>query len=183
MGFNARHASPGTNANIVHNTGSGSPGNCSQGLGDPLVCSPPTGTAYQFGCAYGGTDASRDCSLDENKWSAFLARLKAMRWYVACNGRVACSEPGGRSLYRSRLAITAGVPGVKDEEIVAGVAGMTLRYLEEGGAMYTAAAGSTDWSKVVAVDIELRMAGSDLVDGKVLDRTLRHVITLRSRAP
>src|SRR3546814_10019574 len=104
-----------------------------------------------------------------------------MRWYVGCNGRAACSEPGGRSLYRSRLTNTAGVLGVQNDEIVEGVAGMTLRYLVEGGSAYTAAGGSVDWNKVVAVDMELRMAGADLVEGATLDRTLRHVITLRDR--
>lgn len=183
--FQVTNASPGVNATIVHQTGSGTPGNCSQGLGAPVVCSPPTGTSYQFGCAYGGTDASKDCSLDENKWSAFLARLKAMRWYVGCNGRAACSEPGGRSLYRSRLTNTAGVLGVQNDEIVEGVTGMSLRYLVEGGSAYTAAAGigAADWSKVVAIDVELRMTGLDRVDGAPLERTLHHVVALRSRAP
>lgn len=181
--FQVTNASPGVNATIVHQTGSGTPGNCSKGLGSPLTCSSPTGTSYQFGCAYGGTDASKDCSLDENKWSAFLAKLKAMRWYVGCNGRTACSEPSGRSLYRSRIVNTAGVLGVQNDEIVEGVTGMTLRYLMQGGSAYTAAAGITDWSKVVAIDMELRMAGADRVDGATLERTLHHVVALRSRAP
>jgi type IV pilus assembly protein PilW len=181
--FQVTIASPGINATIVHQTGSGTPGNCSKGLGSPVVCSPPTGTSYQFGCAYGGTDASKDCSLAENKWSAFLAKLEAKRWYVGCNGRMACTEPGGRSLYRSRIVNTAGALGVQNDEIVEGVAGMTLRYLVEGGSAYAAAAGVADWSKVVAIDMELRMTGVDRVDGAALERTLHHVVALRSRAP
>lgn len=180
--FQVTNASPGTNANIVHQTGSGTPGNCSQGLGAPVVCSP-TGTSYQFGCAYGGTDASKDCSLDENRWSAFLARLQALRWYVGCNGRAACSEPGGRSLYRSRMTNTAGVLGVQNDEIVQGITGMSIRYLVDGGSAYVAAAGVADWSRVVAIDLELDMTGIDRVDGTPLERTLRNVIALRSRAP
>jgi type IV pilus assembly protein PilW len=181
--FQVTNASPGINANIVHNTGSGTPGNCTKGLGSPVACSPATGSSYQFGCAYGGTDASKDCSLAENKWTAFLARLQAIRWYVGCNGRVACTEAGGRSLYRSRLVNAAGVPGVQDDEIVEGVTGLTVGYLVDGAPAYAAAGGVGDWSKVVALDMALQMSGLDRVDGTPIQRTLHHVVALRSRAP
>ena len=105
--FQVTNASPGINANIVHQTGNGTPGNCTKGLGLPLLCTT-NGTAYRFGCAFGGTVAGIDCALAENQWSAYLAELRAQRWYVGCNGRADCDEPAGRSLYRDRVTNQAG---------------------------------------------------------------------------
>jgi type IV pilus assembly protein PilW len=174
-----------TRATIVHNNGTGdaTPGNCTKGLGSPLDCSSANGSAYQFGCAYGGTDVSKDCTLDENKWSAYIAHLQALRWYVGCNGRAGCSQPAGRSLYRTRVSTEGGVPVVTNDEIVDGVTDLSASYLEQGGSAYVAASAVGDWSQVVAVDVTLQMTGLDLVDGAPLEQTLRNVVALRSRAP
>lgn len=180
--FQVTGASPGVNANIVHQTGTGTPGNCSAGLGLPTTCTP-TGTAYRFGCAFGGTVAGIDCSLEENRWSAFIARLQGLRWYVGCNGTAACSEPAGRSLYRSRLANDAGTLEVRNDEIADGVTGLSLRYLVEGGNGYVAADAVPEWSDVVAVSIEMQLTSLERVDGQHVVRTLDHVVALRSRAP
>ena len=171
------------NATIVHNTGTGSPGNCTGGLGAPLNCGSPLGTAYQFGCEFGGTQAGTDCNNPADQWSAFIAPLRALRWYVGCNGRVACNEPGGRSLYRARLDNNAGTLAVERDEIAEGVSDMALQYLADGGAGYVGAAAVTDWSAVTAVRIRLELSGRDLVDGQRVTRALDHVVTLRSRAP
>lgn len=180
--FQVTNAQPGTNANIVHQTGTGTPGNCSSGLGSPVSCTPP-GTAYRFGCAFGGTVAGIDCALEENRWSAFIASLRALRWYVGCNGRAACDVPAGRSLYRSRLANDGGTLAVHDDEIAEGVTGMSLRYLVTGGTGYVTASAVTDWGDVVAVAVALDLESNDLVDGQRLERTLEHVVALRGRAP
>ena len=182
--FQVTNAESGSSAEIVHNSGTGvaTPGNCTQGLGTPLDCSG-AGSGYQLGCAYGATVASVDCSLDENKWSAYLAHLQALRWYVGCNGRAACSEAAGRSLYRSTVFNNAGVPAVRNEEIIEGVTDLSASYLEDGGTAYVAASAVADWSKVVAVDLTLQMTGLDRVDGAPLQQTLRSVVAIRSRAP
>ena len=173
------------NSTIVHNTGvvPGGPGNCSQGLGAPLNCESPLGTAYQFGCEFGGTQAGTDCTVPEDQWSAFIAPLQALRWYVGCNGRVACGEPAGRSLYRARLDNNGGTLATERDEIAEGVTDMALGYLVAGGAGYVDATAVTNWGAVVAVRVQLDLAGSDLVDGQQLHRTLEHVVALRSRAP
>ncbi len=183
--FQVTNATSGSSAEIVHNNGTGvvTPGNCTKGLGSPLDCSTANGSAYQFGCAFGATVASLDCSLDENKWSAYLAHLQALRWYVGCNGRAACSDAAGRSLYRSVVATKAGVPTVRKDGIVEGVTALSADYLENGGTAYVAASAVADWSKVVAVDLTLRMTGLDRVDGAPLQQTLRSVVAIRSRAP
>ena len=173
------------NSTIVHNTGTvpGGPGNCTQGLGAPLDCSSPGGTAYQFGCEFGGTQAGTDCTDPADQWSAFIAPLRALRWYVGCNGRVACDQPGGRSLYRARLDNNGGTLATERDEIAEGVADMALGYLVAGSAGYVDAPAVSDWGAVVAVRVQLDLAGSDLVDGQQLQRTLEHVVALRSRAP
>jgi type IV pilus assembly protein PilW len=182
--FQVTNAESGSSAEIVHNQGAGvaTPGNCTTGLGTPLDCSG-AGSAYQFGCAFGGTVASVDCNLAENKWSAFLAHLQALRWYIGCNGRAACSEAAGRSLYRSRLFNDGGTPAVRNDEIVEGVTDLSASYLETGGTSYVAASAVADWKQVIALDLTLQMTGLDRVDGAPLQQTLRNVVALRSRAP
>jgi type IV pilus assembly protein PilW len=182
--FQVTSAQSGTSATIVHNSGTGvaTPGTCSKALGTPLDCSG-AGSGYQFGCAFGGTVASLDCNDDANKWSAFLARLQAQRWYIGCNGRAACSSAAGRSLYRSRMFNDDGVPAVRNDEIVEGVTDLSASYLASDGTAYVASSAITDWSKVVAVDVTLQMTGLELVDGAPLQQTLRNVVAIRSRAP
>lgn len=177
--FQISNAQPGTNTTIVHNTGASiSPGNCTKGLGSPRVCTP-VGTSYEFGCRFGGQDPGIDCSLPENRWTAIIARLRAARWYVGHNGR------GGTSLYRSMLRNNAGTLVVDRDEVADGVAGMTLAYLSDGAASYVPAAAVGDWSRVVAVRIDLALAGKLRVgsDGNPLQRHIGHVVAIRSRAP
>lgn len=180
--FQVTNAVTGVNANLVHQTGSGTPGNCSQGLGLPVACTP-TGTAYRFGCAFGGTLPATDCALDENRWSATVAKLEALRWYVGCNGRADCAEPAGRSLYRSRLDNVSGTPTIRNDEIAEGVTDLSLRYLVDGGTGYVGPGAVADWSEVVAVAVDLEISSPERVEGAFVERTLGHVVTLRSRAP
>lgn len=173
------NASPGVNTTLVHNTGTVvAPGNCTKGLGSPLDCSKPLGTAYKFGCKFGGQDPGIDCTLPENRWTAILARVRASRWYVGYNGR------GGTSLFQSQLRNNAGVLVVDSNEIADGINGMTLTYLVRGGAGYQAATAVADWSQVVAVRIRLALAGQANVgtNGQPLQRSLGHVVAIRNRA-
>jgi len=181
--FQVTNVQAGASPSLVHNTGTGTPGNCSQGLGVPVICSPPTGTSYRFGCAFGGSDATIDCTLDENKWAAYVARLQALRWYVGCNGRADCANAAGRSLYRSRLDTSAGKPVVEQDEIAEGVTGLSLAYLVDGEDAYVAPSAVSDWRQVVAVEVALELTSQHLVDGTPVQRELTHVVALRSRAP
>ena len=177
--FQVTNAQPGTNVTVVHNTGNtATPGNCTKGLGSPLDCSSTTGTSYEFGCAFGGQNPAFDCSQPANQWTAILAKLKGSRWYIGNNAR------GGRSLYTSTLTNTGGALSAVNDEITEGVNDMTLEYLVEGGANYQPAAG-IDWTKVIAIRINLDMTGKEKIgtDGNVLQRDLQHVVTIRNRAP
>lgn len=173
------NAQPGVNANLVHNNGNVvTPGNCTKGLGSPLNCATATGTAYEFGCKFGGQDPGIDCTLPANRWTAVLARVRATRWYVGYNGR------GGKSLFQSQVRNNGGVLVVDRNEIADDIDTMTLTYLSGGGAAYQAAGAVGNWSQVVAVRIQLALAGQSKVgtDGAVLQRSLGHVVAIRNRA-
>ena len=176
--FQVTNASPGTNVTVVHQTGNTvEPGNCTKGLGSPLpVPCTANGTAYTFGCAFGNKDV---CTDEKDKWTSIVAKLKATRWYIGYNGR------GGKSLYLSTLRNGGGALTVDNDEITEGVEDMTLGYLSEGGTSYQAAGIVADWTKVMAVRISLAMVGKDKVgtDGKVLQRSLDHVVAIRNRTP
>lgn len=178
--FQVTNASPGTNDTVVHNTGENSPGNCTKGLGLPLVCSNP-GTSYQFGCAYGGIGlpVGTDCDDPENKWTTSIVKLQATRWYVGYNDR------GGRSLYRVSLRNDAGTLVDEPDEIAEGIVDMQLTYLVQGANTYVPADPAPDWSAVRAVRVALILAGQDRIgtDGQVLQRTLEHTVAIRNRTP
>jgi type IV pilus assembly protein PilW len=94
---------------------------------------------------------------------------------------VDCATGPGRSLYQVNVNNPADV---QTNEITEGVNNMTLTYLQEGNTDYKAAGAITDWSKVVAVSVDLEMVGQDKVgtDNDVLRRHLAHVVTLRNLA-
>jgi type IV pilus assembly protein PilW len=177
--FQVTGANPGTNTTIVHNLGASvSPGNCTKGLGAPLNCDAANGTSYEFGCKFGGQDASIDCKLAANRWTAVIAKLRATRWYVGNNGR------GTRSLFETIVRNQGGVLKTDNEEIAENIEDMSLSYLVPGSATYQPASSIADWSSVVAVRIDLTMTGLRNLgtDGNPLQRTLSHVVAIRSRA-
>lgn len=160
--FQITNAQDGINNTVVHNTGTGTPGNCSKGLGwaDPPVCTT-NGKPYAYGP------------------NSTIARLRATAWYVGNNGR------GGRSLYQSSIRNSGGSISTLNQEITEGVQDMQIQYLlpTPGATSYVDAASITDWPKVSAVRIVLTMQGSDNVgtDGGKLVRQVEHVVTLRNR--
>jgi type IV pilus assembly protein PilW len=174
--FQIVNASPGTNVNITHGTGNSvAPGNCTKGLGLPVVCDP-VGNSYQFGCAFGNNVGSVPCSDPANRWTALVAKLRASRWYVGNDG----GTPNRTSLFQM-----VRIGNVETAiEVADGVTDMQLSYLMRDAIDYVAAAGVTDWTSVVAVRVELEMEGQDIVgtDGQALARDFDHTITIRNRA-
>ena len=153
-----------TNSTVVHNTGTGSPGNCSKGLGIPTVCTT-NGTEYEFKDGY-------------------LMRLSSEIWYIGANGR------GGRSLYRARLVNNAGTPTTVPEEIAEGVTNLQLTYLEPDatGVLpvdYATATAVASWPQVTAVRVTLTLQSQQNVgtDNAPLQRQMTYVATLRNRLP
>jgi type IV pilus assembly protein PilW len=147
---------------LQHNKGNGNPGNCTKDLEYPIDC--------------GGSSHGQPFTE-----GAHIAKLRVAGWYIGCNGRVDCATGPGRSLYQVNVNNPADV---QTNEITEGVNNMTLTYLQEGNTDYKAAGAITDWSKVVAVSVDLEMVGQDKVgtDNDVLRRHLAHVVTLRNLA-
>lgn len=116
--------------------------------------------------------------------NGMVSKLKASRWYVGCNGRMACGTAGGRSLYQSSLVNTAGTFSVVNDEIANGVFNMSMLYLPSGANNYVAAASVTNWGTVAAIKVTLTIAAPDRggsVDSSTpITRTEQHVISLRN---
>ncbi|MFC3816359.1 PilW family protein [Lysobacter sp. GCM10012299] len=143
------------NTTIEYGPGSDSPGNCTRHLGVPVVCS-----------AQGNSKTYPP--------NALIAKLHAVRWFVADNGR------GGRSLYRVPL----GRGGAQSrEEVVDRIENMQITYLVAGAARYVDAGAGVDWKKVIAVHVvvTLQDTGRAGTERSPLTRTLVHTVSLRNR--
>ncbi|MBK8524727.1 MAG: PilW family protein [Betaproteobacteria bacterium] len=127
----------GTKTNIVHNKGTGVPGNCEQELG--VSC--PGKKEYKF------------------KPGASVMRVFANGYYIA-----PASSGNGNSLWRASLSPDngAGTTGTAPEELIEGVESMLISYgldtnTDRSGDVFKHASeiSSADWSKVVAVRVSL----------------------------
>ncbi|QNP42041.1 PilW family protein [Lysobacter solisilvae (ex Woo and Kim 2020)] len=186
--FQVTNAQPGINNTIVHNNGTGTPGNCSKGLGfsSPVNCTT-NGNQYAYGC-YRGKFAGGGCDGDddgikneaEDVWPAIIARMRMTRWYVGANGN------GGRSLYQSSLRNNAGALVVDNNEIVEGVRDMGLQYLLAGAGGYVDASAVTvaDWAsdRVVAVRLDLTLQADQPAVADQIQRHLQLIVTIRNHA-
>jgi len=149
-----------SNVTIVHNTGTGNPGNCSKGLGYPTDCGSVNGNLYTFA------------------GNGFLAKLSAEAWYIGNNSR------GGRSLYRIYLGKSGSNPTTTPEEVVPDVRDMQLAYLASGANDYASADSITDWSQVRAVRLEITTEAPDVkFNGAALTRTWATVVQIRNLSP
>jgi type IV pilus assembly protein PilW len=149
------------NGTFVHGTGSGTPGNCSTGLGLPTLCAPAS-SVYAFSAG------------------SLVGRFTVAGWYIGNNGR---NDSGGRSLYRvTRLGV---------EEVADGVRNLQLGYLIDGAADYVAAGAVADWSRVTALRMDVTYEGPDAnvatngntINAGRLTRTVGFTINLRNQQP
>lgn len=154
------NASP-SNSTIVHNTGNGTPGNCSKGLGFPTDCGSVVGNEYSF------------------EGNGFLNRLTASAWFIGNNDR------GGRSLFRivNGGAAQEIAEGVTDMQLT-----YLTRTGTSPDSDYVEAADIESWengapSLVIGVRVALQIESRQAVgvDGAALTRSLVHVVSLRHR--
>jgi len=156
------NAQPGVNVTIVHNTGLGTPGNCTKGLGYPVLCTT-NGTPKTFS---GG---------------GIVSKLNPGFWYIGNNPR------GGRSLYRAsstaQVEITDGVVDMQLQYLT--------RNATSGNLALDWVDGSTiaDWTNAgpelpVAVRVQLSLQSLQNVgtDQQTLNRVQVYSVTLRNRA-
>lgn len=124
-----------SNVTIVHNSGTGSPGNCTKGLG---MRAP---------------DKSPNCSkplgyLEDFTGGSFVI-FKAGFWYIGNNSR------GGRSLFRYSPADSA------TDEMVDNVTGMQIEYLTKNPATktlatsYVGASSISDWNTTTSTTVAI----------------------------
>ena len=149
----------------LEHAASGTPGNCSSGLGFPTT-TPCTGTGNVYTYA---------TNSQVSKWYA-------ADWYVGYN------KVGGKSLYRMALSNSGGVPAPAAQEMVRGVTDMQIVYNRPNTAnanvFESATSVGTDWAKVAAVRITLSLESSNAhasATGSNIDRTVTTTIALRNR--
>lgn len=156
-----------SNVTLVHNTGTGTPGNCSKGLGFPTDCSSTNGNPYEFGA------------------NSQVAKIVAMDWYIGNNPQ------GGRSLYQLTLRNNSGTIGTAAQEMVRNVTDMQIQYLVSGSAGFIDADAVTNWSApapggvgVVSVRVTLTLEGVEQragTDAQPITRQLTTTLSLRNR--
>lgn len=172
-----------TIAVVDHGTGgSTSPGNCTKGLGHPLVCDT-NGTPYTF------APGSK------------ILRMSGVNYHIRTN------DHGEPALFRTRLGATSTGNATRiNEELAEGIENMQITYGEDTNNdnavdRYVAANAVADWSRVLSVRISLLLAsvGTDaytsepqqyIFNGATVtpaDRRLRKVfdttIAVRNRLP
>lgn len=161
------------NSTVVHNTGTGTPGNCTKGLG--YTDTPCVGK-----------------DVYKNFDGGSLASSESGFWFIGTNPR------GGRSLYRRALS---EIP-VADVEMVDNVYDMQLRYLRRNRISNALAASSvaamptdaewliTDNDPVAAVEITLTLCGAGTIQNpgpvtvcpaNTIERQVSSIVQIRSR--
>jgi len=162
--------------NVIGHSAGGTPGNFQADL--------------EWG-SFGGVVTPKPYAFSTN---AIVVPLQSSGWYVGCNNRADCGIDQGRSLYRTHLVNTGGVVAPQVDEIVDGVRGMNIEYLEMTPAgtlpaAYVNAAGVTSWNMVVSARITLTVStleqslttGNAVGNNTRLTRVLTHVVNLRNR--
>jgi len=142
--FQASNASPGTNNTIVHNTGTGTPGNCTKGLGVPVNCTA-NGTGKEF-----GPDSQ-------------LVKFTSSVYYVGASLATDGDAIATNSLYRRDTVNVGGntqfgapqelVQGIETMQVVYGIAltpnSSAVRYVPAD------AVAANEWANVVSVRVGL----------------------------
>lgn len=158
-----------SNTSLVHNTGTGNPGNCSKGLGFPTSCTT-NGNSYTFG------------------QNSQIAELNATDWYIGTN------SVGGRSLYRISLVNNAGTPTPTAMEMVRNVSDMQVLYhvTTQGPPVVSApnfvsattVSAANNWGGVDAVQVTLTLQSENQRAGtnvQPIQRSFTVTTTLRNR--
>ena len=152
-------------AKITYAAGAGAPGNATASLG---------------GCA------ESECTpgLYTFQPNGLISRLGASRWYIGANDR------GGRSLWQQTVASGATSP---PQEIAEGVDNLNITYLLNTNpdyfknrvitpaAQYVDTVGADEWTRVLAVRLDLTLTGPDRVEGNTITRNLTHTVDVRNQ--
>jgi len=156
------------NVTIVHNTGRGTPGNCTKGLGYPVSCTA-NGTPYAYG------EGSQ------------VVCLSSVIYYIGpslANEDTGRTIPDTNSLYREVLVNGSGcrgsalAAGGTKQELVDGIETMQIVYgvstdPNSAAVRYTSADNitATDWANVVSVRVGLLLHTPEEVSNEDETRT------------
>lgn len=150
----------GSPPNFVMAAGTGTPGNCSTGLGYPTQCSSG-GNVYQYAV------------------NAMVSKVYAADWYIGYNAQ------GGKSLYRMTVLNSSGTPTPTAQEMVRNVSNLSITYHLTGGTTYVnAATVGTNWGQVDSVILSFQLqSATQYTDTRQqpLTRQMYMTVTLRNR--
>jgi len=152
-----------SNATIVHNEGTGNPGNCSKQLGHPV----------DPNC--GNTNPNPDPPEHNFEMNGIITKLSAHAWYIGANPR------GSRSIYRINLIGSS--PQI--EEVVPDVHDLQIDYLVRNASDYVTATAVSDWNNVIATRVALTTRDPIIrdSDGNYLIRQWYTIFRLRNIQP
>ncbi|MEO8837621.1 MAG: prepilin-type N-terminal cleavage/methylation domain-containing protein [Herbaspirillum sp.] len=153
------YSSPASGVTFAHSMTGTTPGNCSNGLGFPTICTAG-GTPYSFGP------------------NSQVTKLAAADWYIGNN------PTSGLSLYRMSLNIVSGEPVPTALEMVRGVTAMSILYHQSPAPAFVAPAAVTNWTAVDAMQVTLTMESTDnlaATDAKPITRTFTSTTAVRNR--
>lgn len=152
----------GSGTKLQHNSGSGSPGNCTKDFTSEFAACNNSGVGYLFGP------------------NATVAKITSARWYVGANAR------GGSSLFRAVMNNTGASTTPTDlvpTEIVENVENLSMAYLVTGSGSYVPASSVSNWSAVRAVRVHLELSAptNQAASSDEVQRDSTQVIALRNR--
>lgn len=166
----------GANVTVVHNTGTGSPGNCTKVVGYPAPISCGSGTNPTAGVPYVFPPNSP------------ISKLTAADWYIGNNPL----GTGHYSLYRLAVVNTNATNGgvsLVSQEMVRNVTGMIILY-NQGGNGFINAAGintaGTGWANVDAAQVKLTVTSTNQhagVNAAPITRVFTSTTAVRNRVP
>jgi type IV pilus assembly protein PilW len=154
---------------VVHNSGTGNPGNCTKGMGYPTIppnCNgnDPNGNAYTF------------------PPNSQIAKLTAHVWYI---GKNLSGIGSGLSLYRLAAINNGGTITSTPQEMVRNITSMKIQYLQPPSAgKFDIAANMTNWATVNSAQVTLVVKSafqSAGTNAQALSRTFTTTATVRNR--
>ena len=162
------------NEHVINiNTGNGTPGNCTKGLG-PLILD-------------GDGKCDNNGSPGPYTRNATIGKLASVVWYIGDNDR---NAEGGRSLYMARLTPNSSGNAVLNEvEIASGVVDLELLYRRQDTSDFVGAASISDWGAVNAVQVSLKLDSQEQnvsIDSSNnsgrISRELTSIVAIRNRS-
>lgn len=127
------------------------------------------------------TFTDNDCSsssaytLDSN---AMVTSYQPKYWYLGCNGRTACTEPEGRSLFFTRQKGGS----IESVELIDSVEALTFEYLETGETNFSGTFSNVNDVDAVKMTLTMTRSNAGILNGETsyLSRTYSFTAAVRN---